>query len=260
VIDAREASWVSLRFGGTLEVRDVPAISKDLSGLTKEIGAPIKMLLGVRLLRELRATVDLSGRQFVLRTFEPPPPPHATTVAPVYYRGAAMVLPGAFGTKRTAPSASLLMNSSMTFPLALDEGGWEKAGKDPTSFVAVPGSADLKHGMVSMLRLGAYEIPNIPGVFGIPVDDLESEIGADLDGMVGSGLVATFRLTFADGGRSLWMEDLPPEVIAAQQAVIDSMQPRSSEGGAEFQTPSEPAGSPGAADSRVGADVNTPPQ
>lgn len=64
-----------------------------------------------------------------------------------------------------------------------------------------------------MLRLGAFEIPNVPGVYGAPVSAVEKEVGVSLDGFAGSGLFATFRITFANEGRTLWMEDLPPYVI-----------------------------------------------
>ncbi len=223
VIDGRVGSWVSLRFNGQLEVSDVPAMAQDLSGLTREVGAPVKMLIGVHLLRKLRATIDLSGRQFVVRNYEPPPPPSATTLAPVFYKGGALVLPGAFGLARNAPTSSLLMNTSVTFPLALDETGWKKSGKDPATLVAVPGAKELRHGVVPMLRLGAFEIPDVPGVIGLPIEDVESEVGVDLDGFAGSGLFASFRLTFADRGRTLWMEDLPPVVIEERQAAVARM-------------------------------------
>ncbi len=229
VIDSRGqrgGEWVSLRFGGRLEVSDVPAVGQDLSGLEREIGAPIKMLIGVHLLRRLRATIDLAGRQFVVRNYEPPPPPQATTVNPIFYRGGAMVLPSAFGTDQSAPTSTLLVNTSMVFPLALDEEGWKKGGQDPGTFVAVPGGGDLRQGILPMLRLGAFEIPSVPGVLGAPVGALEKEIGVDLDGFAGSGLFATFRLTFADGGRTLWMEDLPPEVIELRRQALQEMRAR----------------------------------
>jgi hypothetical protein len=69
-----------------------------------------------------------------------------------------MVLPGAFGVERSAPGATLLMHTSMAFPLALDQGGWKKAGQDSANFVAVPGKNGLSHGMLPMLRLGAFEV------------------------------------------------------------------------------------------------------
>jgi hypothetical protein len=83
VIDSagnRTPSWVTLRFGERIEVRDVPALTQDLSGLSRDLGAPIKLLIGTHLLRHLNATVDFLGRQFVVRTFEAPPPPAATKV------------------------------------------------------------------------------------------------------------------------------------------------------------------------------------
>lgn len=224
VIDSRAASdggWVSLRFAGRVEVSDVPVVAHDLSGLSRDMGAPIKLLIGVNLLRHLRATIDVAGRQFVVRNYEPPAPPEATTVHPIFYLGGAMVLPGAFGMERTAPSSTLLMNTSMSFPLALDEGGWEKAGLDASKFAAVPGASDLRHGTLPMLRLGAFEIPNVPGVVGAPVEAVEKEVGVNLDGFAGSGLFATFRLTFADSGRILWMEDLPPDVVAMRRRLAE---------------------------------------
>jgi hypothetical protein len=194
-----------------------------LSGLSRQIGAPVKMLIGVNLLRQLRATIDFSGSQFVVRSFEPPPPPDGTTVVPVFYRGGAMVLPGAFGADQSAPHSSLLLNTSMHFPIALDEAGWKKAGQNPATFAAVPGQADLKHGTLPMLRLGAFEIPNVPGVIGPKVSDLEQALAVDLDGFAGSGLFATFRLTFADGGRTLFIEDLPAEVIEARVRTAEAL-------------------------------------
>jgi hypothetical protein len=105
--------------------------------------------------------------------------------------------------------------------LALDEGGWKKAGQDSSKFAAVPGASDLRHGTLPMLRLGAFEIPNVPGVIGAPVEAVEKEVGVNLDGFAGSGLFATFRLTFADSGRTLWMEDLPPDVIAMRRRLAE---------------------------------------
>lgn len=221
-----DSDWISLRFAGRLEVSDVPAVAEDLSGLSREMGAPIKMLIGVNLLRHLRATIDVAGRQFVVRNYEPPPPPEATTVHPIFYRGGAMVLPGAFGVERSAPTSTLLMHTSMAFPLALDQAGWEKSGQNAENFVAVPGKNGLTHGMLPMLRLGAFEIPNIPGVFGAPIAEVEKEVGINLDGFAGSGLFSTFRLTFAEEGRTLWLEDLPPDVIEMRRRLVEEAEAR----------------------------------
>ena len=215
VIDSSqgEGAWVSLRFGERVEVSDVPAVGRDLSGLSRQLNAPIKMLIGVHLLRHLRATVDFAAGQFVVRSYEPPPPPQATTLHPSYVRGGALVIPAHFGVGASAPLASLLVHTTMTYPVALDEGGWKKAGVDVKSMSAVPGQAGIKAGKLPLLRLGAFELPEVPGILGAPVEPLEKSLGVDLDGFAGSALVATFRMTFADRGKTLWLEDLPQEVL-----------------------------------------------
>jgi hypothetical protein len=252
-----QGSWVSLRFGGRLEVSDVPAIGRDLSGLSRQIGVPVKLLIGVNLLRQLRATIDVAGSQFVVRSYEPPPPPGATTVHPIFYKGGAMVLPGAFGAEPSAPPTSLLMNTSLAYPLALDAAAWKKAGKDPASFAVVPGQSNLRYGTVDLLRLGAFEIPQVPGVSGTPIDELETALAVDLDGFAGAGLFGTFRLTFADGGRTLWMEDLPAEVIEARMRAVESLR-RAERLGATVEGEPSPGGGASAV-SAPGPATSSPP-
>lgn len=212
---AGDPKWISMRFGERIEVKDVPALSKDLSGISKQLNAPIKVLIGVNLLRHLHPTVDFAGSQFVVRTFEPPPPPQATTVRVSYVRGGGMMMRGAFGSDQTAPGASLLIDTSMTFPLALDEGGWKKAGVLTSSLRSIPNAGALRAGILPQLRLGAFTVPQVPGVLGAPVAELEKGLDVDLDGLVGSGLLATFRVTLVDGGRTMWLEDLPSEALVA---------------------------------------------
>ncbi|UQA62119.1 tetratricopeptide repeat protein [Polyangium aurulentum] len=216
-----EPSWISMRFGQKLEVHDVPALTQDLSGVSKQMGAPIKALLGVNLLRHLHATLDYDGRQFVARTFSPPPPPEATRVDLSYVRGGGMILRGKFGGER-GESVSLLLDTSMTFPLALDEGGWKKAGHVAKELKLVPEDPDqkLREGVVSMVRLGAFDVPKVPGVFGTPVGQIEKALGLDIDGVLGTGLIAPFRVTFGDGGRHMWIEDTTAQLqrIMAESA------------------------------------------
>jgi hypothetical protein len=207
-------SWVSLRFGEKMEVRDVPALAKDLSGISRQVNAPIKILLGVNLLRHLHATFDFTGGQFVVRSFDPPPPPVATTVKLNYVRGGGMLLRGAFGADQAAVPCSLLLDTSLTYPVALDTAGWKKAGVEASSLRPVPGAADLREGMLPMLRIGAFDIPRVPGVQGdAPVKEREDLLGIELDGLVGAGLLSTFRVTLVDGGRTMWLEDLPAEAL-----------------------------------------------
>jgi hypothetical protein len=220
VIDSpdKRGAWLSLRFGRSLEVHDVPALGRDLAGAKRELNAPIKLLIGVNLLRRLRPTIDFAGRQFVVRSFDPPAPPSATTLHPVYYRGGALVLPVAYGSDEAAPLGTLMMDTSMTFPVALDKAGWEKAGEEPEEFAPIAGRQGLREGRLSFLRLGTFDLNGIPGVYGARVAEVEKAAGADLDGFAGSGLFSTLRLTLTDGGRTLWLEDLPPEVLALARA------------------------------------------
>jgi hypothetical protein len=206
-----EPSWVSMRIGDRLEVKDVPAIPQDLSGLAKELGAPIKALLGVNLLRRLNATMDYEGHQFVARSFTPPPPPDATRVPLFYFKGGGMVVRSGFGGEK-GPLAALLVNTGAPYQLALDPAGWKKAGIDVANLKAVPQAPDIKEGTVSMVRIGAFDVPQVSGYYGTQmthdIETIEKALApVDIDGVLGAGLLARFRCTFADGGRLLWVED-----------------------------------------------------
>lgn len=202
-----EPSWVSLRFAQRLEVYDVPALVEDLSGLSKDIGAPIRALLGVNFLRHLNATLDFTGRQFVVRSFSPPAPPHATRVNLYYARGGGMVVPSTVGSDKSR--VSLFVDSSMRFPIALDQAGWAKAGLSWEDLELVPNDPEqrLRTGVVPLLRLGAYDVARVPGVYGAPIEEIERGLNFDIDGVIGSALLAQYRITFADAGRIMWLED-----------------------------------------------------
>lgn len=202
----REPSWVSLRFGDRLEVKDVPALTKDLTGISRQLNAPIKVLLGVSLLRHIHPTIDFGGSQFVVRTFDPPPPSRATTLHLGYIRGGGMVLRATLGAD-PGKSASFMVDTAMQFPIALDDGGWQKAGVPKSALQPVPDGGPLKHGLLPRLLLGAFDIPKVPGIWGAPLAEIEKELSVNLDGVVGSGLLGAFRVTLADEGRTLWLED-----------------------------------------------------
>ncbi|HYP88545.1 MAG TPA: hypothetical protein VEQ59_10330, partial [Polyangiaceae bacterium] len=212
-----EPSWVSMRFGDKIEVHDVPALSKDLSGISRQVNAPIRVLLGVNLLRHLHPTFDFMGGQFVVRNFEAPPPPEATAVKLSYVRGGGMLLRGGLGSTAAQTPASLLIDTSIPFPIALDDAGWKKAGVPLSSLRAVPNQGSLRQGVLPLLRLGAFDVPSVPGLAGNePVKEREEGLGIELDGLVGSGLFASFRVTLVDGGRTMWLEDLPREALNQQ--------------------------------------------
>lgn len=228
----RQPSWVSLRFGERVEVKDVPALTKDLTGISRQLNAPIKVLLGVNLLRHIHPTMDFGGSQFVVRAFDPPPPPRATTVHLGYIRGGGMVLRTTFGPN-AEQGVSLLVDTAMQFPVALDDGGWQKAGVAKSSLQAMPDGGPLKHGVVPRLVLGAFDIPKVPAIAGAPLDEFEKGLDVNLDGVLGSGLLGAFRVTLADGGRTLWLEDTT--LMPAEGEPGPGAPPRS---------PEQPAGKP----------------
>ncbi|MBK6515404.1 MAG: hypothetical protein IPM79_27165 [Polyangiaceae bacterium] len=214
-----EPTWISLRFRtrriGTeiepspgLEVTDVPALTKDLSGISKEVNAPISALIGVNVLRQLNATLDYGGHQFVVRRDAPQPPPNATKVDVFYGKGGGMVANASLGAADDA-RAALYVDSSLRFPLALDERGWVKAGLVPGDLAPFPGdpTQKLRGGTVPTLRLGAFRLDQIPGVFGPDVADIERGLRFDIDGVLGAPVLAMYRITFADGGRVVYLED-----------------------------------------------------
>jgi hypothetical protein len=68
-----------------------------------------------------------------------------------------------------------------------------------------------------LLRLGAFDVPSVPGLSGNePVKEREQSLGIELDGLVGAGLFASFRVTLVDGGRTMWLEDMPREALTPQ--------------------------------------------
>ena len=205
----KEPSWVSLRFGSRMEVKDVPAMVQDLSGISRQMNVPIKALLGVNLLRHLNVTFDYIGGQFIVRKFPPPIPPSATRVPLSYVKGGGMIMRSSLSNDKSAPPASLLLDSSMAYPLALDQDGWKKAGTPIASLTPLPNDSKLKQGIVPILRLGAYDIPDVPALYGTPIAEIEKGVEMDLDGVVGSALLAAFRVTLTDGGRAMWLEDMP---------------------------------------------------
>lgn len=236
----QKPAWVSLRFGRRLEVKDVPALGRDLSGLSRRAGAPIKLLLGVNLLRRLNVTFDFYASQFVARAFAPPPPPEATALELSYIKGGGMVTRGRLGPASTSPSASFLIDTGVVFPLAVADSGWQKAGVDPKTFEAVAGDPSLKQGVLPQLMLGSFDLPRIPAVHGLPIEDVEQGGGIHLDGVIGSALMAEFRASLVDQGRTLWLEEMP----TAQRQASAEVAPGSSALPATTAAPRAPAPTP----------------
>jgi hypothetical protein len=213
VIDAnsrKEPAWVNLRFGDRLEVKDVPAITQDLAGMSRTLGAPIKALLGVNLLRHMHVTFDRRGAQFVVRKDEPGAPPDASRVPLWYVRGGGMLMRASLSPKdKDDQPALLLVDSSAPFPLALEDTAWRRAGIDPKTLKPEPAAQNMKAGMIPSLKLGGYDLQAIPAIEGAPLGDVQQNVDVDLGGVLGAGLLALFRVTFADEGRYVWLEPDP---------------------------------------------------
>jgi hypothetical protein len=187
-------------------------VTKDLSGISRELNAPIKVLLGTNLLRHLNPTIDFLGRQFVVRSFETPPPPVATKVPLHYIRGGGMVLRSKIGEDDSAQDFTLMIDTSSAFPLVLDENAWGRTHIDLGLRRPVGGAKGLSQARLPRVQLGAFAVPNIPAVAGVPFDKVEDVLGIELDGLMGSGLLSAFRVTLVEGGRAMWLEDAPPQM------------------------------------------------
>jgi hypothetical protein len=211
-----EAAWVDVRFD-RVEVKDVPALVQDLSSVTRQLGVPVKALLGAQLLRHAHVTFDRRGDQFVVRRQDPAPPPEASRVPLYYVRGGGMLLRATVTAKDEDP-IPLLVDSSRLFPLFLQDGAWKKAGVDVHSLSPVPEAPAVKRGVVPTFRVGGFDLAKMPAIQGGDFSEMASGVDIDLAGVVGADLLAFFRVTFADDGRFMWIEPDPLLVGPAQPA------------------------------------------
>jgi hypothetical protein len=202
-----EAAWVSLRFD-RVQVNDVPALVTDLSPIARQIGVPIKAMLGAQFLRHTHATFDRRGDQFVVRRRDAAPPPDASRVPLYYLRGGGMIL-RATVTARDEGPIPLFVDSSKPFPLLLKDAGWKRAGVDIATLASSPDTPGVKRGTVPMFRMGGFDLARMPALEGIDIGDLASGSEVELAGVVGADLLAFFRVTFADDGRFVWIEPDP---------------------------------------------------
>jgi hypothetical protein len=202
-----EAAWVDVRFD-RVEIKDVPALVQDLSPITRQLGVPVKALLGAQLLRHAHVTFDRRGDQFVVRRNDATPPPDASRVPLYYVRGGGMLLRATVTPKDEDP-IPLLVDSSRPFPLFLQDGAWKKAGVDVQTLAPVPDAPSVKHGMVPVFRVGGFDLAKMPAIQGGDFREMANGVDIDLAGVVGADLLAFFRVTFADDGRFMWIEPDP---------------------------------------------------
>lgn len=233
----KEPAWVNLRFARDLEIKDVPAFTQDLTGISHQLGVPIKAMLGVNLLRHMHVTVDRRGSQFVVRKADPPPPPDASRVPLYYVRGGGMIVRATLAQKDEG-FFPMLVDSSAMYPIAIDESVFRKAGVDPTKLRAEPNLPNVRTGTLPNLRLGSFDMPQVPAMQAKDLPELRTQLDMDLGGVVGASLLSVFRITLGDEGRFMWLE---PDVATLQQP-----EPPRGQGGPAPEPmtpdPSKPAG------------------
>jgi hypothetical protein len=235
----KEPAWVNLRFGDKLEVKDIPALTYDLSAISRQLGAPIKALIGVNALRRMHVTFDRRGSQFVVRKSEPSAPPDASRVPIVYVRGGGMMMRANVSSKEDGQTL-LFVDSSAFYPLALEDAVLKRSGADLGSFKPEPGAPpNWKLGFLPYFKLGTLDLPMIPAMQGAPLAEYKSNFdGVDLGGVIGAGLLSAFRVTFAEDGRYVWME-LDPSLVQQNLAPRGAAPPPAA-------LPDAPAAKPGA--------------
>ena len=210
----KEPAWVNLRFGDKFEVKDVPALTHDLSGISRQLGATIKALIGVNVLRHVHATFDRHGSQFVVRKADPSPPPDAARVPVFYARGGAMMVRASV-TPKEENDALLFVDSASFYPMALDDGLLKKTGADTGTWKPQPGApAAWRMGSLPYFKLGNMDLSQFPAVQGASFSDYKNSFDVDMTGGAGAGLLSIFRVTFANDGKFLWLE-LDPAMSAA---------------------------------------------
>jgi tetratricopeptide (TPR) repeat protein len=236
-----DPTWVSLRFD-RLEVKDVPALVQDLSPISRQIGVPIQAMLGAQLLRHAHVTFDRRGDQFVIRRQDASPPPDASRVPLYYLRGGGMVVRANVTTKPD-DFIPLFVDSTRLFPLALQDEAWKRAGVDLKSLASVPDAPAVKRGLVPTFRMGGFDLPHMPAIGGVDLDELSSGIDVALGGVVGADLLSYFRVTFADEGRFIWMEP-DPTVLGPQGSGDDGAPPPAAPPAAAPPAPATPPPNP----------------
>ena len=238
MIDAasrKEPAWVNLRFGDRVEVKDVPALTHDLSAVSRQLGAPIKALLGVNVLRRMHVTFDRRASQFVVRKSEPSAPPDATRMPVFYARGGAMMMRGAVSSKDDGQTL-LFVDSSAFYPIALDDALLQRSGAKLSDFRPEPGAPpSWKMGTIPFFKLGAVDLPQIPAMQGANVGEYRQTFDVDVGGIVGAGLLSVFRVTFGEDGRWVWLE-LDPSIMGGQ--------PEPRRGRPDVDLPPPPTGGP----------------
>jgi len=98
----------------------------------------------------------------------------------------------------------------------------------------------MSQGLVPVFGFGTLEIPEVPAISGIAIQEIEKALDMDLDGVIGAGMLAPFRATLADAGRTLWLEPIPVDP-SLQPPSADASAPEASTAPVALPTRPKPA-------------------
>ncbi|MBI2894310.1 MAG: hypothetical protein HYY06_12225 [Deltaproteobacteria bacterium] len=188
---------------GSIVVRNVPAVSRDLSQLGRSLGAPVTGVLGMRLLGLLHATIDYPSAWLALGAQGPDVRPAGTGVRVPYW-----LVDGQFLAVRAraneAPEGAFLVSGGGTFAVALSDEGLRAIGRreeeltrEPDGFARYP---------LSKLRVGGLEVTDVPAIHFVFPERLVSETGVHFAGVLSHAFLAQWRLSIDSDHRALVFE------------------------------------------------------
>src|SRR5262249_53638256 len=138
-----------------------------------------------------------------IRREEPPPPPSATKIPLTYVKAGGMVVRATL-KKEFESSAGLWINTGEPWTLALPDPTWKKLGVDVKTLSTYAG---LQHGKLTDVRVGGLDVGPVESLAGIAgIDEKLKQLDVDTAGAMGVGFLSAFRVTLADGGRTMWLE------------------------------------------------------
>lgn len=188
---------------GSLVVRNVPAVSRDLSGLGRSLGAPVTGVVGMRLLALLHATIDYPSGWLVLGTQGPDLRPAGDGVRVPYW-----LVDGQFLTVRAradeAPEGAYLVSGGGTFAVALSDEGLRSTGRRPEGLER---EADgFARYALSKLRVGRLEVSEVPAIHFVFPERLVAETGVHYAGVLSHAFLAQWRVSVDSDHRALVFE------------------------------------------------------
>ena len=168
---------MNLRFGEHVEVKDVPALTQDLSGLCAPDGradqAPPRREPPAPRARDVR-----SPRRSVRRpqgTSRPRPRKRRACRSGTCAAAGCWCAPASRSTRRTGRSSSSIRRRCSRSPSTTRSG--RRPGSTSRASRRRRASANVKEGIVPMFKFAGFDLPQIPAVEGAPVDGPQGERG-----------------------------------------------------------------------------------